>query len=427
MTEGQTGDDPGASLRFRFRQGEERAGRSSAQRLQSAIEEWMRRARVLFLRYATHLAMVSLAILAFFARPLDLSVDETGWLPRPMPTTAPALRLLSYRAAQASPSGRGGSREPAPSEAITSTQDLPAFRAASIGTVGIGEELRVSSARSSFHALGTGALLRAPVFHTTIPERLRREVIKYVVQRGDTVGAIAVRFNLETETVMWANGNLAQNPDLLRPGQELTILPIDGVYHTVLQGETLSKIAAKYKAEVASIVECSYNGLDPEAPVISPGDRLIVPGGIRPYVARTVSAYKGPIPTDAERGTGVFSWPASGRLTDRYGFRTLSGRWHNGLDISRSEGSPVYAADSGFVTFAGWTDVGYGNLVVIDHRNGYETRYAHLQSFYVTAGQSVAKGTQIASMGSTGNSTGAHLHFEVRHKGVRKNPELYLP
>ena len=275
--------------------------------------------------------------------------------------------------------------------------------------------------------MGTGDLLRAPVFHTTIPERLRREVITYVVERGDTVGTIAAKFDLEAETVMWANGNLAENPDLLRPGQELVILPIDGVYHTVVAGDTLSKIATKYKAEVQSILECPYNNLDPEAPVIAPGGQLIVPGGVRPFVARTVSAYKGPIPQDAKQGTGVFAWPASGRLTDRYGFRTYSGRWHNGLDISQRAGSPVYAADSGFVTFAGWTNGGYGNLVVIDHRNGYETYYAHLQSFYVTAGQSVAKGTQIAAIGTTGNSTGPHLHFELRHQGVRKNPELYLP
>jgi murein DD-endopeptidase MepM/ murein hydrolase activator NlpD len=79
------------------------------------------------------------------------------------------------------------------------------------------------------------------------------------------------------------------------------------------------------------------------------------------------------------------------------------------------------------VTFAGWTDVGYGNLVVIDHQNGYETIYAHLQAFFVSAGQSVAQGTVIAAMGSTGNSSGPHLHFEIRNQGVRKNPEMYLP
>lgn len=273
----------------------------------------------------------------------------------------------------------------------------------------------------------TTELYQAPVFHTIIPKRLRREVITYEVQPGDTVGKIGVKFDLEPETVMWANGSLAQVPDLLRPGQELIILPIDGVYHTVVKGDTLSSIADKYKSDVAHIIECSYNNLDPEDPQVQPGDKLIVPGGIKPYVARQVTAYKGPIPEDAQKGTGVFVWPTSGRLTDRFGFRTFSGRWHNGLDISNGQGTSIYAADSGFVIFAGWRNDGYGNIVIIDHRNGYWTYYAHLSTYYVSAGQSVAKGALIAAMGSTGNSTGCHLHFEIRHKGVRKNPEMYLP
>ena len=273
----------------------------------------------------------------------------------------------------------------------------------------------------------TSDLYQSPVFHTTIPKRLRREVIIYVVEPGDNVGKIALRFDLEPETVMWANGSLAQNPDLLRPGQELIILPIDGVYHTVVQGDTLSSIAKKYKAEVQSIIDCSYNELDSEEPTIAPGDKLIVPGGVKPYVPREVTAYRGPIPADAKKGTGIFVWPTSGRITDRFGFRTYSGRWHNGLDISNAQGTPVVAADSGFVEFAGWHNSGYGNVVRINHQNGFVTIYAHLSTYYVSAGQSVGKGAVIASMGSTGNSTGSHLHFEIRHNGMRKNPEMYLP
>jgi murein DD-endopeptidase MepM/ murein hydrolase activator NlpD len=273
----------------------------------------------------------------------------------------------------------------------------------------------------------TNDLLQSPIVHTIIPKRLRRDVITYVVQKGDNVNQIAIQFDLEPDTVMWANGNLEKNPDLLRPGQELVILPIDGVYHTVVKGDTLEKIAKKYKAEVQSIVECTYNGLDPEDPQIAPGDKIIVPGGIKPYISRMVTTYNGPIPANAERGTGVFAWPTAGRVTDRFGFRTFTGRWHTGVDISGYTGAPVKAADSGFVVFAGWQNNGYGNVVAIDHRNGYRTVYAHLHGFYVSAGQSVGKGTTVAAMGTTGNSTGAHLHFEVRHNGVRKNPELYLP
>ncbi len=365
----------------------------------------MQRVRNLCARYATHTAMILMAVLAFSVSPPDLPIDD-DLLPHATPTTAPAL---GFRIVQEPASGRGGTWEYAMTETITHTP-----------TISFHPSVRLQS-------LVTADLLRAPVFHTTIPERLRRDVVTYVVEKGDTVGAIAVQFGLEQETIMWANGNLEQNPDLLRPGQELVILPIDGVYHTVVKGDTLEKIATKYKADVKHIIECPYNGLDPENPVIAPGDKIIVPGGIKPYIPRYVSAYKGPIPENAERGSGIFAWPASGRLTDRFGFRTFSGRWHGALDISSYTGAPVYAADSGFVIFAGWTDSGYGNLIVIDHRNGYETRYAHLHAFYVSAGQSVAKGVQIGAIGSTGNSTGAHLHFEIRHKGVRKNPELYLP
>ena len=263
--------------------------------------------------------------------------------------------------------------------------------------------------------------------HTTIPERLRRKVITYVVQKGDNLLKIAAEFNLEQDTLMWANPALESNPDLLRPGQEIIVLPIDGVYHTVAKGDTLDKIAKKYQANVDDIVQCSYNKLDLENPQIASGDKLIVPGGVKPYISRFVTAYSGTIPQDAKRGTGVFSWPTSGILTDRFGFRTLSGRWHGGLDISAYTGADIFAPDSGFVTFAGWSKTGYGNLVIIDHRNGFETRYAHLSTILVSAGQSVGKGQLIALMGSTGNSTGPHLHFEIREKGVRKNPELYLP
>ena len=179
--------------------------------------------------------------------------------------------------------------------------------------------------------------------------------------------------------------------------------------------------------EIEHMIACSYNNLDPENPTIVPGDKLIVPGGVKPYVARQVTAYNGPVPKDAKKGTGVFVWPTTGRITDRFGFRTMSGRWHNGLDIAGPQGRAVRAADSGFVTFAGWHGSGYGNLVIVDHRNGFVTYYAHLSTYYVSAGQSVGKGAQIAATGSTGNSSGPHLHFEIRYNGARKNPEMYLP
>jgi LysM repeat protein len=393
-----------ASLRFRPRQGEKQVESSSARQLQSIIDAFRRHTRSVCSRYLTHAVVVSLVVLVFSLGPIDLQLKQD--LPRlATPTSVPAL---GFRGSYDLLSGRGGQRQ-------WTEETSPK------------EEPFVPQPAALTHARMTSDLHQAPVVHTIIPKRLRREVITYIVEPGDNVGKIAVKFDLEPETVMWANGSLAQNPDLLRPGQELIILPIDGVYHTVVKGDTLSSIASKYKSDVQHIIDCSYNGLDPENPVINPADKLIVPGGIKPYVARQVTAYSGPIPADAQKGTGIFAWPTSGRLTDRFGFRTFSGRWHNGLDISNGQGTPVYAADSGFVTFAGWQNNGYGNIVVIDHQNGFITYYAHLSTYYVSAGQSVAKGTLIAGMGSTGNSTGVHLHFEIRHKGARKNPEMYLP
>jgi LysM repeat protein len=393
------------SFRFRSRQGGGPVEDSSARRWQTAVDTLLCRIGDGWSRYTCHLLVIAVAIAVLMLQPVHLQFEYD--LPVPAsPTPAP---VLGYRSSDRSLSGRGGPRELTEGVEFASVQPLR-------------YEAPVRS-----EGLVAADLQQAPVFHTTIPKRLRREVITYIVEPGDNVGKIAVRFDLEPETVMWANGSLAQNPDLLRPGQELIILPIDGVYHTVVKGDTLSSIATKYKGEVEHIIACSYNNLDPENPVIAPGDKLIVPGGIKPIIARQVTAYSGPIPKDAQQGTGIFVWPVTGRITDRFGFRTISGRWHNGLDIAGPAGSAVRAADSGFVIFAGWQGSGYGNLVIIDHRNGFVTYYAHLSTYYVSAGQSVGKGAQIAARGSTGNSTGPHLHFELRYNGVRKNPEMYLP
>jgi murein DD-endopeptidase MepM/ murein hydrolase activator NlpD len=272
----------------------------------------------------------------------------------------------------------------------------------------------------TWRALDVESIVRAPVPLTQIPSRLRRSVITYTVQPGDTVEGIAIMYGIQPETIMWSNSAVEDAPDYLQIGQEVVILPVNGVYHTVAKGDTLESIAKKYKATIESITGVSFNNLQPPDYRIEPGMKLIVAGGEKPYVPKVVTAYAGSVPQGA-RGTGRFQWPVLGTLTQGYWFG------HRAVDLGAATGSPVHAADGGFVSFAGWTDIGYGNLIVIDHANGYATYYGHLSGFRVYVGQSVQRGQLIGLVGSTGNSTGPHLHFEIRYNSSLLNPLLYLP
>jgi murein DD-endopeptidase MepM/ murein hydrolase activator NlpD len=240
------------------------------------------------------------------------------------------------------------------------------------------------------------------------------------VEPGDTILGIAAKFGLSPETIAWSNSEVEDNPDFLSVGQELIILPVDGVYHQVGGGDTIEAIASTFKTDVAGIINHPLNNVDPENPIIQPGQWLVVPGGSKPFTPRTVIAYSGPIPADASIGSGVFGWPASGDISNGYY------SYHPGLDIAAWVGAPVLAADSGYVVVAGWDNL-YGYHIILDHGNGFQTLYAHMQSYYVDVGVNVAKGDQIGEMGSTGNSTGPHLHFEVRHGTVQRNPYGFLP
>jgi len=269
-------------------------------------------------------------------------------------------------------------------------------------------------------ASGGGTITRLAQPGTVIPERPRLDVITYTIQAGDTVQAIADLFRLIPTTIMWANPAIEDAPDLLRIGQEVTILPIDGVYHEVAGDDTLASIAEKYEVEPEAIIACEYNYLESPDQPIKEGAYLIVPGGEKPYIPKVVTTYTGSVPEGA-RGTGRFQWPVLGRITQGYWYG------HRAIDVGAPTGSALLAADGGFVSFAGWTDVGYGYLIVIDHANGFATYYAHLSNMYVFAGQAVERGQVIGAVGSTGWSTGPHLHFEVRYYGAQQNPRAYLP
>jgi murein DD-endopeptidase MepM/ murein hydrolase activator NlpD len=266
----------------------------------------------------------------------------------------------------------------------------------------------------------TGALVREAVPFTLIPERPRTEVVVHSVVAGDTLYALAQKYGLRAETLIWAN-NMELNPDLLRLGQKLTILPINGVYHTVVAKDTIEGIAKQYKAKPADIIAYKGNNLDPKNPVITVGQKLIVPGGSKPMPQKLVRIYSGPVPANASKGTGRFVWPTSGRITQSFK------PYHRAIDIAGWTGAQIKAADSGYVVESGWSNEGYGNYIVIDHRNGFQTLYGHLSRLFVNAGESVGKGALIGLMGTTGNSTGPHLHFEIRQSGVQINPFGRLP
>lgn len=248
----------------------------------------------------------------------------------------------------------------------------------------------------------------------------RTSVLTYKVETGDTLLDIAERFGLKGTSLLYANDKLMDNPDFLWLGQELIILPVDGAYHTVAAGETVDSIGAKYKVDPSSISGFVGNNLQPPY-TLKAGMKLIIPDGTKPYVPKVVVAYQGPVPAGARKGTGGFAWPMSGVITQRY--------WegHQAVDIGAPMGTPVVAADSGFVAVIQSSNTGYGRMVVIDHGNGFSTLYAHLNAYIVDPGQSVAKGEVIAYCGRTGNSTGPHLHFELVLGGVRRNPLGFLP
>ncbi len=266
-----------------------------------------------------------------------------------------------------------------------------------------------------------GFLTQGAVPHTIVPERSRQEIVVYTVQSGDSVSSIAQKFDISSETIMWSNEGLEDHPDMLRLGQELVILPVSGVYHTVRAGETVEDIAAEYEVEPPAITGYALNGLE-EPYELRAGQKLVVPGGSKPFVYQQVYAsWEGAPPTGAERGSGNFGWPASGLLTQGY----WSG--HPAIDIGAPKGSPVYAADSGFVVTTGFSSWGYGRMIVIDHQNGFQTLYAHLAASYVEPGQPVVKGQQIGTVGTSGNATGPHLHLEIHLNGVPRNPLGFLP
>ena len=257
-----------------------------------------------------------------------------------------------------------------------------------------------------------------PAIDTQISSKVRDSIIDYKVQDGDTVASIANKFGVSVDTIRWQN-NLSG--DKIKVGQTLQILPVTGIAHTVAKGDTVYSIAKTYDADPQAIVDFPFNTFtDDETFELAIGQTVIVPDGVMPAAAVTPRARQMTPNAGAVTASGQFVWPTSGTITQRFSW------YHPGIDIANSIGTPDVAADSGRVIYAGWDTAGYGNMVLVDHGNGFETRYAHMSQIMVISGQNIGRGQQIGKMGSTGHSTGPHTHFEIILNGVHVNPLNYL-
>ncbi len=373
---------------------------------------WVSIARVTLrdplLRFAGHLTV--LAVIA-----LGIWLVRLGW------DTLPA----------AAANGEGIQQEVAPSSAaVEALVSGPAIRSMNLPPYSINES-------------GLGGVARNAMLHTVFPERPRLDIITYIVKAGDTLFGIAENFNLKPETILWGNFDLLQDdPHRLAPDQALNIPPVDGTLYEWHEGDGLNGVASFFGVEPEDILQWPGNeldpGMDPQNPEIEAGKMLIVPGGRReliswsaPRITRgnpAVAKILGPGAcgsiVDGVVGTGTFIYPTTTTYLSGFDYSSV----HAGIDLAGSTGNAIFASDSGVVVYSGWNDWGYGYVVVLDHGTGWQTLYAHLSTINVGCGQSVIQGDVIAGMGSTGNSSGPHLHFEMMHDSYGKvNPWLYLP
>jgi murein DD-endopeptidase MepM/ murein hydrolase activator NlpD len=251
------------------------------------------------------------------------------------------------------------------------------------------------------------------------------EFSTYTVQPNDTPIGIAEQFGIKTETLLGGNPFLSEESSALQAGTELLMLPVDGVLHEVVDGDSLEGLAQVYGVPVEDIIGYQPNNL--EFPFrLYPETQIMVPGAVKEvFVWSAPSLPSRPSTSDSTgsgiaplvQGTGTFVWPVGyRRITQQYWYG------HPAIDVGMPQGSPVVAADTGTVTWAGWNVYGYGNLVVINHGNGYETYYAHLSGIGVQPGQVVNQGQYIGASGNTGRSSGPHLHVEIRYFNSTLSP-----
>jgi len=264
------------------------------------------------------------------------------------------------------------------------------------------------------------------VFETNISKKPRDKIIEYFVQKGDTISTIADKFStpdniISTDTIRWANDLTNDNINI---GDSLKILPVAGVAHKVIKGESVYAIAKKYDTDAQKIVDFPFNDFaNPETFSLVEGQILIVPDGIKPavqqFIKRSVYIAQGPVSISSSG----FTWPVSGIVSQ------FAAWYHMAIDITSPIGTPIVASHDGTVSniSSGTWDGGYGTSIRIDNGAGFESHYAHLGGVNVGTGDRVTAGkTVIGWIGMTGRTTGPHVHFEISKNGVLVNPLSYL-
>jgi len=267
-------------------------------------------------------------------------------------------------------------------------------------------------------ASGGSAMMKPEITETIDTPKPRENTIIYIVATQDTIFDIAEQFNVSVNTILWANKLSSRS--IIRPGDKLKILPVTGIEHVVSKGDTIGSIADKYKISQKDILEINQMG---GSDTILAGQVLIIPDGQPLYTPPVVPrrSYVATTPPAQNITTsGDLFWPTICRRITQY----FKGWRHTGIDVACASGSNIYAAEEGTVTKAGWNAGGYGNRIIIRHPDGSQTLYGHLKTggILVEVGEYVKKGQVIGKEGSTGRSTGPHLHFEVIENGSRINP-----
>jgi LysM repeat protein len=300
----------------------------------------------------------------------------------------------------------------------------------------------VPAAGSTTALLSNFGIHRLALLHTNLPSKPRTEITDYTVQQGDSIFAIAESFGLSPESIMWSNRyTIGGLPDNLSPGMVLMIPPEDGVIYEWQSGDGLNGVAKYYNVTADDIVNWAGNKLDPtklgdwSLPNIPVGTKVFIPKGDGgsvdwlPQVSRNSPAISSSygegacgVITKGLMGTGSYIWPTTEKYLSGYDYSSI----HHGIDIAGKMDNPIYAVDSGVVVYSGPNNSGYGNLLIIDHGNGWQSVYGHLDRILSVCGEDVVQGQEVALLGTTGNSTGPHLHFELRKDGGYVNPWDFL-